>query len=251
MIAVETNCLNCCAPLHGAYCAACGQKASLHRLGFHDFAHEATHEFLHVDEKILRTLKLLFLRPGELTREFVAGRRARYVSPLRLYLIASAVFFSVVALYGDKIGAVKVSRGSSVNAEASHRVAEMLAHTIPKAMFVLMPLSALILWALYRRAQPYYIAHLYFAIHLHAFTFLVLSAASLIVHFAATKFSPLTWLASAVAAWPFVYLFLAQRRFYAEAWPRIVLKSIVSIAAYYCLLAGFVIAFLKLALHNL
>ena len=90
----ETNCLNCGAALQGKFCHACGQKAASGHLGMHDFAHEAAHEFLHLDGKILKTVKMLIIRPGELTREFLAGRRARYISPVRLYLTFSLIFSS-------------------------------------------------------------------------------------------------------------------------------------------------------------
>ena len=71
------SCLNCGASLQGPYCHACGQKAVHPVANVHDFVHEATHEFLHLDGKILNTVKLLVMKPGQLTREFVEGRRTR------------------------------------------------------------------------------------------------------------------------------------------------------------------------------
>ena len=64
----------------------------------HDLAHDVVHEFLHVDSKIFRTVKLLLLKPGFLTREYFEGRRVRYVSPLRLYLVFSVINFAAAAL---------------------------------------------------------------------------------------------------------------------------------------------------------
>jgi hypothetical protein len=63
------TCLNCGTPLEGRYCHACGQKAVSLHLGVHDFVHEATHEFLHLDGKIRSTVKFLLTRPGQLTKE--------------------------------------------------------------------------------------------------------------------------------------------------------------------------------------
>jgi len=51
-------------PLNGRYCAACGQKADALDPSLRDGAHEAVHEFLHVDTKFVRSVKLLFARPG-------------------------------------------------------------------------------------------------------------------------------------------------------------------------------------------
>ena len=95
---VGAPCLNCEAPLHGPYCAMCGQPVRDPDPTAHDLVHDAVHEFLHVDGKIFTTLRLLLTRPGALTRAFLAGRRARYVGPLRLYLTASLLFFGVRAM---------------------------------------------------------------------------------------------------------------------------------------------------------
>ena len=96
-------CRNCSAPLDGPFCSQCGQKHHEHLdPSLREIAHEAGEELLHVDGKLLETARLLLTRPGELTREFLAGRRARYVSPLRLYLTASVLFFFVVVLVPTK-----------------------------------------------------------------------------------------------------------------------------------------------------
>ena len=86
-------CLNCGAALTGAYCARCGQKATRPDLTLGGFLHETTHELAHWDGKVPATLKTLFLKPGQLTIDFLAGRRARWLSPLRVYLICSVAFF--------------------------------------------------------------------------------------------------------------------------------------------------------------
>lgn len=93
-----TTCRNCEAPMHGAWCAQCGQHAVHEDPSFHDLVHDASHEFLHVDGKIVETLRLLFARPGELTAEHWRGRRIRYVAPIRLYLTLSVLYFLVAAL---------------------------------------------------------------------------------------------------------------------------------------------------------
>ncbi len=87
------DCLNCGAALNGPFCHACGQRVAAAPLGLPDVLNEATQEFLNVDSEILKTLATLLTRPGQLTQEFIAGRRARYISLLRLYLTVSVVFF--------------------------------------------------------------------------------------------------------------------------------------------------------------
>ena len=100
-ISTALACANCGASLGGAYCQACGQKAVSPDVSLHDFAHEAIHEFGHVDGKVVRTLRMLVAKPGMLTREFLEGRRTRYISPLRVYLSCSALFFALAALAPD------------------------------------------------------------------------------------------------------------------------------------------------------
>ena len=72
------NCLNCGAALTGPYCHACGQQAHVHRT-IHAFWHDLLHGVLHFEGKIWRTLPLMAWRPGDLTRRYVAGERAKFV----------------------------------------------------------------------------------------------------------------------------------------------------------------------------
>src|SRR5215510_13984766 len=87
------ECRNCGVELRGEFCFACGQRASSTHLGLHEIFHEVTHEFLHLDGKVVQTMKVLATAPGRLTRDLVEGRRARYITPLRLYLTTSVLFF--------------------------------------------------------------------------------------------------------------------------------------------------------------
>src|SRR4029453_14213072 len=97
-------CHNCGVRLTGPFCAACGQKALPLSVTVHDFFHEFTHEMLHVDGRIWQTVQRLILSPGFLTREYLQGRRARWISPIRLYLIFSVAFFGLSALTGFRVG---------------------------------------------------------------------------------------------------------------------------------------------------
>jgi hypothetical protein len=92
--AASGNCLNCGTNLIGAHCHACGQKAKVHRT-LHAFGHDILHSVLHFDGKIWRTLPMLFWKPGELTRRYVHGERAKFVSPLALFLFTVFLTFAV------------------------------------------------------------------------------------------------------------------------------------------------------------
>jgi len=95
---LPTPCQNCGQPVAGNYCAECGQPAGVHVLTLHDVAHDVVHSALHLDSRVWRTLRTLVLKPGELTNEFIRGRRQRYLPPFRLYLVLSVLFFALSAL---------------------------------------------------------------------------------------------------------------------------------------------------------
>lgn len=95
----ERDCLNCGARLVGPYCAACGQKAHVHR-SLRGFFQDMVQGLFNFEGKIWRTLPMLAWRPGELTRRYIAGERARFVSPIALYLFTVFLMFAVLNLTG-------------------------------------------------------------------------------------------------------------------------------------------------------
>src|SRR5467141_94554 len=96
-----THCENCGTQLQGHWCAKCGQPAIDYRRSFRHVIADLLNEFLNWDSKFFATIGLLLVRPWKLTNEFLAGHRVRYVHPLRLYLLASILFFFAVN-YGAK-----------------------------------------------------------------------------------------------------------------------------------------------------
>jgi hypothetical protein len=92
------HCLNCGSVLVGEYCSRCGQRHTGRELRFGELLAELVSELFTWDSRIWRTLLPLLFRPGFLTAEFIAGRRARYVPPLRLYFIISFILFLLISL---------------------------------------------------------------------------------------------------------------------------------------------------------
>jgi Protein of unknown function (DUF3667)/Domain of unknown function (DUF4286) len=95
------RCLNCGTVVTGKYCARCGQASDVHVLSVKEVAGDVVHSVLHLDGRAWRTFKLLVRRPGELTREFIAGRHQLYIPPFRLYFAISVLFFALTALLPD------------------------------------------------------------------------------------------------------------------------------------------------------
>jgi Protein of unknown function (DUF3667)/Domain of unknown function (DUF4286) len=92
------RCLNCGTVVEGRHCAQCGQSADAHVLSMKEVMGDVTHSLLHLDSRVWSTLRLLVRRPGELTREFIAGRHQLYIPPFRLYLAISIIYFALSAL---------------------------------------------------------------------------------------------------------------------------------------------------------
>ena len=101
------HCLNCDALVTGKFCAECGQARDDHSRSVLGFVHEFVEHHLLLDSKMLRTGYTLVLQPGRLTRAYLEGRRARYVSPFKLYLFMSLVFF--LALFYSGLAVFQVT----------------------------------------------------------------------------------------------------------------------------------------------
>ena len=95
----EGNCTDCGQPVDGRFCANCGQPTHVHRSLLH-LGEEMLHGVLHFDARIWRTLPLLAFNPGRLTREWVQGRRTRYVSPLAMFLFTVFLMFFAFSFAG-------------------------------------------------------------------------------------------------------------------------------------------------------
>lgn len=92
-------CLNCGTALIGPHCHRCGQAGHVHR-SLHAVGHEIVHGVFHFEGKFWRTLPLLAWRPGDLTRRYIAGERARFVSPMAIFLFSIFAMFAVFSFAG-------------------------------------------------------------------------------------------------------------------------------------------------------
>jgi hypothetical protein len=88
------KCRNCGAALAGAYCASCGQPAHLHR-SLSSLGHDILHGVFHFEGKVWQTIPELLFYPGRLTRRYIDGERAKFVSPMALYLFTVFLMFAV------------------------------------------------------------------------------------------------------------------------------------------------------------
>jgi Protein of unknown function (DUF3667) len=98
--AAPKPCTNCGDPRVDVFCARCGEKQPNHHdLAIGHFVHEVVHELIHLDSKLFRTMRDLVLQPGKLTAEYFAGRKKRYIAPIRLFLTLWALTFIAYSSY--------------------------------------------------------------------------------------------------------------------------------------------------------
>src|SRR5438477_4304313 len=111
----EPRCRNCGATLSGHFCSHCGQKSDVHVPSTKELVHEALEGLTHSDSRLWTTLKCLWLRPGKLTCEFIAGRRAAYLPPFRLYLILSVLFFFLASIGHQQMIVLQLEGNTAVS----------------------------------------------------------------------------------------------------------------------------------------
>lgn len=121
-------CLNCGMRLEGNYCHACGQAGHVHRT-LTSLWHDLAHGVFHFEGKVWRTLPLLIWRPGDLTRRYIAGERARFVSPLALFLFLVFLMFAVVTSVGSSIVGGLDAGGASPRADIERQIGKLEAES--------------------------------------------------------------------------------------------------------------------------
>ena len=292
----------------GKYCAQCGQPGIDYHRSFGTLLADAADAFLNLDERFLKTFGLVLFKPWRLTNDFLAGRRQRYVHPLRIYLLASVMFFLLIKSlekFKPEHGAIVID-GSPKHSEAApsptasptassaasptaspiraddkeglnfrfsdddvtdhpksafeawlkNRVKEKigpsgdrgeiflkaLIDNIGPMVLCCIPLFALVLKILYIFKRRYYIEHLVFALHTHAFVFLstmIIIGIGLLLNWKVPgALTPVvcTFLSFAVLT----NLLVAIRRVYKQNWFATLFKFALGSVIYICVL---VIAF--------
>jgi hypothetical protein len=258
------RCANCAAELTGEYCQECGQKR-IHdnEFSLKVFFGRLINDFTDLDSsKIVRTFVAMVAKPGLLAKEFLGGRRGGFVSPVKLYLTFSAIYFLFAwsALADARGGsAQRAARSTFVVATAKQRGIEptVLADKIYQKAekyasalrFGSVLISGLFLAALYFRLKKYYVEHLIFSLYYYSFDFFIKSVFA--VAFIGTaafgvKLSP--QILNIFYPVAFIYLLFAIRRVYQQKWTMTVLKTFVLYLCETLLfiavnIAGFIIAY--------
>jgi hypothetical protein len=105
------HCLNCENQVHQDhyFCPSCGQKSAVHRLSMHDVSHDALHYFVHADKGMFSLTWHLLRKPGQVQREYVAGKRKKYFPPLNFFLVVAAFYVFMVNIISAHSAAYVIS----------------------------------------------------------------------------------------------------------------------------------------------
>jgi len=320
-LAGSAECLNCGTDLRGPFCYFCGQPDRNFMRFFPALLRDMLEDLLDLDSRFMRTLKPLLFKPGRLTRDYMSGRRFRYVPPMRLYIFSSIVFFLLAAFLSsgalsiagieNDVGIIQVSTDSTdkelenleetlnnLPPEAKDRIdvdqimteskgehsdepifdtneisfndkpwdretnpvdiqwlpdwindrindeiegspqkAEQINENpnlavdkvfdiLPAAMFVLLPVVALIFKFWYLFAKRYYVEHLIYALHNHSFLFVSMTlmlladlAKELLSSYGySMAASGAQWLIVAIGIWLPVYMLISLRVVFQQGW---------------------------------
>jgi len=184
------TCKNCGHPIEETFCAACGEKRfDEHQLSVKHFVEESFEGIIHFDNKFSRTLKPLFIKPGQLSVDYVEGRQARYMKPIPFFLVVNLLFFVLMVINNPfslplynythyapftNFNTIALVQQKLTQSHLSWNTYSLLfneeMHLSSKAfIFVLNPLYGLLCWLLFIIYKRRMIEHLVFATHFMAF----------------------------------------------------------------------------------
>ena len=250
--AADLQCANCGAQLLGEYCHVCGQRRIYHELSVRALLGDAvTHAADFAELKTVRTVAALIRRPGQLTNDYIAGRRAAWLGPLKLYLTIFAITFFLysafksVAVYDistlaaiDHSGALAklindVSAKKHIAPDVFVSEVNTRWHAYASFSQIIYPLLfALVLKVFYWSRR--FVEHLIFSLHYQAVAFLIIVIAWPIYYVTGLALTNRTAVLAVVVTLVMVgYLLLAARAVYRQSWPTTIAKGIVLYGAYY------------------
>jgi hypothetical protein len=250
------RCGNCDALLAGPYCHQCGQRDVDHLASVREFFRHLAESLLGYDSRLLRTARALFTRPGFLTAEYIAGRRARYASPLQTYLVAAALLFAsgawrpivtfdpvtrdfrsgmaTIGVY-NRLSDEDVStiREHGMSLELfGERFANATTSHLSTFLVLIVPVFALLIAVTFLGSRRPFAHHILFALHWSAFYLTVLALLQLLPR--RLFMNPVALLV--IFGWPLLYFMLAVRRAYVTGWPATLLRGVALFLMYQVLL---------------
>jgi hypothetical protein len=226
------DCRNCQTPLADAFCPSCGQRDIDLEQSTIKLVSDVLKEIFDFDGRVMRTVRALFRQPGLLTSAFLAGRRRLYTSPIRLYLLISVSFFVLIAWLARE--GVLLMPEADLQQDIA-RQARFMSDALPRLMFVLLPVFALLLKIVFPGRLLF--DHIIFSIHLHSAAYIALALMLPLEQIANEHWLPM--LVQVVLLGYFLsYFVISIRRVYHANWTVAGIKSIAILVAYLVILGA-------------
>jgi hypothetical protein len=256
--ATPEACPNCGQARTGRFCAACGQEVRPLDPSLREILGDAWEAITDLEGRAFQSLGRLLISPGFLTRQYFEGRRVRWVSPIRLYLVVSLVYFGLTSLtgWGGFDFSVRITGDTDVETQAElaqlgyaseeqldQAAREAVNVWLPRAMFLLVPIFGGLVGILRRSAGRTYPQHLVFSLHVHAAWFGAFALTALLGGLLGG--AVLGSIASGLSIlYALAYLVLALRDVYGGSIRRNVVEGLVVGTTYWLLAIGVTIAIL-------
>ena len=168
------KCENCSSVVEQNFCPACGQSSRVHRGTILQVGRDALGDFWAFDSKFFWSFLPLLFQPGLLTVEYLAGKRARYISPVRLYVFVTLVFFwlakpnfDIQGIPDEEFGEAMAVKG--ISQEQLVLAFQSLLAALPNFLVLGIPLIAMFLYVMHRKPRHLLYDHFIFSLHNHAF----------------------------------------------------------------------------------
>ena len=221
-------CTNCSFEYEGKYCPECGVKKNHGRIYFRDQLHDALYYVFSLSSPFTTTFKGLMTNPGKVGREYIEGKRKKYYTPIKYFILCSAVYFITVKITG-------------IDPDAEY-TSEIIRKNANYLVFILVPLFALFSKLFFRKQGYSYAEYL-------AFSFLLIGHYILL----STLYIPVMYFAPQAGLWSnitIIYLVWGLISFHSgNLWKRVILSILATAIAYtiYALLnIGIIISYLYL-----
>lgn len=228
-------CRNCASPLVGEFCHNCGQEHSSAILPLGEVIEDVIGEYITFDSKIFRSIKPLLFKPGFLTTEYIAGKRASYLLPSRMYLVVAVIFFFLAGRYDPvtleknyenaeaEIATVMKEKNLS-RVEVEVRFDNAISSVLATGVLSMIPIFTLFLKLLF--PKRFITEHLVFSFHFFSFVLLCLIPGLF--------YEPLNVMLLVVIG---IYLTIALRRNYQISWLRTIFSGVSAFLVWIMLIA--------------
>jgi hypothetical protein len=235
------KCQSCSNIYEGNFCPNCGEKRfDVHSLSIKHFFEEVLEGIVHFDNKFIRTVKVLITKPGQLSLDYVEGKRVRYMKPIQFFVVVNLIFFfftmanafhqplSSYLHYGNftrfhtrEIVQAHLKKKSLTLQEYALMFDQKMAADSKEFLFIFIPFYALVFALLFAFKKKPIVTHLVFSTYFMAFIpfwFLISYFVLALPYWLITRIDYSPWFDNFMSRITqiviFVYLFFATRKNY-------------------------------------